>query len=151
MSLQSFGQIARKLEGSPFVICDLVRAEESGKHLLIGAYPANVIVPQAFPAAVSCTVWSAFHALAVGHHAAEYRFVKSPEGTVLAAGQTSFDIRISDVQSCVLGVTFNVASPTTVDVQLRFESEEWFSLGSFRVRRAEPGPGDLPQIGAVPI
>lgn len=128
---------------APFAVCDEVRFERGGKHILVGAYPGNQIVVRNFPSLVTCSVWSAFFALRPGPLVGEYQ-VKNDAAVVASGSNLAFNIVNIDVTECVFGIHFRIEAPAVIEVQIRFNPEDWFTLGSFVVRRAVPEPNLTP-------
>jgi hypothetical protein len=73
----------------PFAVCDEVRFERDGKHILVGAYPGNQIVLRNVPGYVTCAVWTAFFALKPGRLVGEYQ-VKNDALVVASGGDLAF-------------------------------------------------------------
>ena len=98
------------------VVCDDVRREDNGKHILIGVY-AGALFLQSIPAALA-SLGFYFETIVEGSHDATVQIqVKSPDGTVImsAQGEIKFDITYP-----VSGFGFK-AGPVTFAKEGRYE------------------------------
>lgn len=66
------------------IICDEVRKEDNGKHILIGVYPADIRVPE-FPTNLILSMWFQFYVERDGTIEMEYRAVRK-DGDLIFQG-----------------------------------------------------------------
>ena len=106
------------------LLCDDVRVEKSGKHVLVGAYLDTIQVPS-FPAAISLMLWMQFYADEEGDLPLEVRVLKDNRPLQTMDG----DIHIADPGQIntlrVPTATLDLKGPGELAFQFRERGKRW--------------------------
>lgn len=106
------------------IVCDSVRKEDNGKLLIIGVYPADILVAT-FPQIVQLMFWVQFSTDQEGEIGIEFRVKKNREIISNGSGKV---VVMGRRQSSI--VTFpptyiNIDKECVLYFQLRLENEKW--------------------------
>lgn len=120
------------------IVCDHVRKEDNGKHLIIGVYPNDILVPD-FPATIAPVLWiQLIWDETAREMQTEFR-VRRDDGEVLASGKG-----LVGVQDTAKTATFSlpptpitIESECTLVFQMRKKKGRWKTLRETEVRRQE--------------
>ena len=123
------------------VVCDLVRMEDTGKHLIIGVYP-NDIRFASLPNNINLNIWVQFRVDANWDGQVEVRVQDDKKEILFHAraeiskqSQNKGELLTITVPEILLGI----ASPTTLSFQIRQPKKRWQMLKQMPVKlRTEP-------------
>lgn len=110
------------------IICDQVRKEESGKHLLIGVYPENILF-SSFPGKIVLTPWVQISDEGNRKIAIEFRVTNSEGEILITAGGELDATNHSGLLTLTLPtVMFNISNQTILSFQMRESKKRWKTL-----------------------
>ena len=121
-----------------FVLCDLVRTEDNGKLILIGVYPANIVVSK-FPARVRVTVWMAIE---TPQDRIEFNF-RIIDGNNREMAGAEADLRAVNAPKDASTLPASIVLPvmpleftedTTLSFQIREPGKRWKTIRQMPVR-----------------
>ncbi|WP_409999415.1 DUF6941 family protein [Rhizobium leguminosarum] len=123
-----------------FTLCDIVRREDNGKYLLIGAYSNEIIFP-AFPATFQFSLW----------FLAEHEVLRTDE--IALRGRTSIDedpfftmegeVEVRDTSNWSplgVGVAVTFREPCTLYIEAKINENDWILLREARIRQGDVTP-----------
>ena len=110
------------------IICDQVRKEDSGKHLLIGVYLENILFAS-FPSKVRLTPWVQLSDEGNRIISIEFRVIDS-DNKILYSGKGTFDARNASGLLTITLPTFmlEISGKTTLSFQMREPKKRWKTL-----------------------
>jgi hypothetical protein len=124
------------------LFCDDVRTEESGKHILVGVYPGD-LVPRRLPITVRLAVWiRLFRDMPVGNHSFEVRLRTETSVQSLTATLDILEVMTSDMPYvfAMPPTSVRLSEPGTLTCTIAFDGEEPTTLGSLLIRAPEDHP-----------
>jgi hypothetical protein len=119
---------------SSVVLCDDVRQENNGKHILIGVYLHTVLVSD-FPTNLALSVWVEINPKEVGEFSGKIRIIED-ENSVLLRGETHVVIKNPEpttVQFLRMPLEFQRGGDYLF--QWKFGDDEWQTVKEFEVRK----------------
>jgi hypothetical protein len=123
-----------KLEVKSVVVCDLVRREDNGKEILIGVYPAGVLVPQ-FPAQVVLTYWIHFKGIGAGNLSVEFQLVSADEAK-FAELRANLNLKKPGYASMAIGpFAVNLQIPTSLRLQMKQGEQDWETIEEVAIEK----------------
>lgn len=123
-------------EVSACVICDDIRLEASGKHILIGVYPHNLILPRA-PFEIRLFFWLQFHAVETG--ALELNGELSASDGDRLEFEFGLDVHAAGpVAFPSPAIRLNINGPGELTLRLRFGTADWKTVKSLPIVIAAP-------------
>lgn len=124
---------------SPFdisatVLCDEVRQENNGKHILIGVYLHTVLVED-FPANLTLSVWTEIKPKKVGKFTGKIRVIKDDE-SVLLRGETQIIVESLDPTSARYSrLPLEFQQGGDYFFQWKWGDNEWETVKEFTVQK----------------
>ena len=124
---------------SPFdisaaVLCDDVRRENNGKHILIGVYLHSVLVED-FPANLMLTVWVEIKPKEVGNFTGQIRVIKDDE-SILLRGETKITIDSLDPTSARYSrLPLEFQQSGDYFFQWKWGDSDWVTVKEFTVQK----------------
>ena len=106
------------------IICDEVRIENTGKHIIIGAYSNNISVP-AFPAGIVLSIWSQFYADRNGDMNVELRVLANKKEITRGLGRFQINDYKELVTSVYNGIPLQVQGEGMLTFQIRVANGRW--------------------------
>lgn len=131
----------RHFDVSSVVLCDDVRQEANGKHILIGVYIDSVLVVD-FPTNISLTIWVVFKPNEIGEFPGEIRVIKDDD-SVLLRGESKIIIRTLDPSTAIfqyMPLVFQQGGKYLF--QWKFDDDEWETVKEFTVQKRPTTPAD---------
>ena len=109
------------------IICDDVRREHTGKHIIIGVYPDNILVPE-FPATVMLCIWAQFLPDEIGEKSIEIRITQNKKE--LARGGGKIVIRDVDqsITGAISGLVMTIDDKGPLEFQYREGATRWRAM-----------------------
>ena len=111
------------------IICDIVRKEDNGKHILIGVYPKNVRVG-VFPAMLQFQVWFQTPVEEIKDFPVEFRIIDSEKKPIaITTGIVTVgpeDIGLATI--IIPNVLVHVPKQTDMIFQIREPKKRWSTL-----------------------
>ena len=119
------------------IICDDVRKENSGKHLIIGVYPDDILVP-GFPATIAVCAWFQFFADRVGEMPIELRVLQNKKE--LSRGSAKLIVNDSKkiVTATIIGIIITFGDDGPLEFQCRETKKRWRTMKKLGVGK-RPG------------
>jgi hypothetical protein len=119
------------------LFCDDIRLEASGKQILIGVYPGDIVL-QSFPATIAISSWVAFTREGnIGEQlSVEFRIINT-SGQALGYGSLVLTFtRPGDEGAIALPpLPISLTTPDTLSLQLRQHDGDWQTVRSIGVVR----------------
>lgn len=110
------------------IICDQVRREESGKHLLIGVYPHNILFPS-FPGTIVLSVWIQMLNEKGGNIPVEIRVKDSNDKILTSGGATIQAISHGGLVTLTIpSIPIDISNETVLSFQIREPKKHWKTL-----------------------
>lgn len=116
------------------VLCDDVRQENNGKHILIGVYLRSVFVED-FPTNISLTMWIEFTPSEVGEFPGEIRVIKDDESVLLRGSVQITTDNLEPVMSVFKNMPLEFQGGGNYSFQWKFGDREWQTVKEFSVRK----------------
>jgi len=114
------------------VICEDVRREYTGKHIIIGAYGGPIQV-QSFPAQLSLSAWLQMQATGEGAINFKMRWL-SPQDVELGSLESELSIAKSSISAIsVPPIPLQVQTEGLLKLQMRQFSDPWETICEIRV------------------
>lgn len=113
------------------LFCDDVRIEQSGKHIVVGVYPAD-LVPPTIPSVITLAVYIRVEGLASGSHTFKLRLLPPKEINPLVVegtGQNADD----PVSIIVAGLPLEIQEPGQLQARISFDEGKEFTIGELRI------------------
>lgn len=125
------------------VVCDDVRIENTGKHILIGVYLGTIAV-FTLPTKLKLTFWMEMSAEQMGHYSGEMQIVR-PDGSVIVKGGLKFslDKKMSFIQLPNIPIEIQGYGP--IDLQMKIGDDDWTTIRQIEV---VPAPIASPSASA---
>ena len=117
------------------IVCDEVRIEDTGKHIIIGVYPETIVVPE-FPAGLLLCIWAQLYLDRDGELDVQLRVLENKKE--VSRGSAKF--RITNHKE-VLTTTFReipvrVISGGVLTFQMREENGKWKTFKKIPIRKS---------------
>lgn len=127
------------------VLCDEVRQEVNGKHILIGVYNGTIVVPD-FPATLAVSWWMQLFPKEIGIFHLDIQILKDGKDTLVKAA-IGYEVHAKDWASMVLPkIPMQVHGPGKLELQMKDQKdEEWSVVHSFEVRKGNVVSGMPPR------
>lgn len=123
---------------SSVVLCDEVRQENNGKHILIGVYIHAVLVED-FPANLLLSVWIELKPKEVGNFTGQIRVIKDDE-SVLLRGKSQITVENLDPTSAQYSrLPLEFQAGGDYFFQWKWGDNEWETVKEFTVQK-RPAP-----------
>lgn len=121
------------------IVCDEVRIENNGKHILIGVYPHNIQVPQ-FPHRQLLTMWMQFNTGEAGVVDIEFR-VLDEKHAVKVAGGGHVEVEDKSLPATIPIGSFpiEIQAPTKLIFQFRKAGKRWQTVNTLTVEKGQSG------------
>ena len=127
------------------LLCDLVRTEDTGKHILIGVYTGGIAF-EALPAVFAGTAWVEFDSpVQDGEIKVEIR-TEAPELEKPRLGSATLSIEQEGSVLVLVGIQpIAVSAPGQLRLFMRLKGERWTQVlaKNFELRAPPPGPEAL--------
>jgi Family of unknown function (DUF6941) len=121
------------------VVCDLIRQENNGKHLLIGVYGVSIGLPR-LPMNLSLAWWILAKPNRKGEFRAQIRIV-GPHDAVLMNGELLVNIKEIEKNFVLrLDTPIQIQSEGTLRFQIQFKEPEWKTIKEIDVVKRAPKP-----------
>jgi hypothetical protein len=118
------------------VFCDDIRREVTGKHILIGVYAGDIILPH-LPAPVVLSVWVPFkrESSAEGKIPVEFRVVTGDDNQALGYGSMEITISGATEEGALTfpALAMMINRPGALVFQLKQYDELWQTIASLKV------------------
>lgn len=109
------------------VLCEDVRVESNGKHIVIGVYTGNVVV-YALPSTVQLTVWLCLEAKTPGHANVDVRGY-DPSGRIMFSGEMEIESRESEtITTSLPKFAVQIEKEGSIRVQVRPNGGRWKTI-----------------------
>lgn len=119
------------------LICDDVRVEQTGKHILIGVYSGDIGVPS-FPANVAFNFWLQTRQDLPGKLELEFT-IKDDADVVFAQGTAEAEVSKDLPGVMVLGpIGIQVQRPSRISLMMRPPAGDWVEVAGAKVTSQEP-------------
>jgi hypothetical protein len=117
------------------VLCDEIRQEANGKHILIGVYNGVIVVVD-FPADLLVSWWIQVFPNKLGKFDLDIQLMKDGKDTLIKAS-VGFEMHIKDWAAMVLPkIPLQIHGPGKLQLQLKEKSEaKWSIVQTFEVRK----------------
>lgn len=116
------------VEFETVVVCDLIRQENTGKHILIGVYAINIGV-QGFPVDMRLSWWMIVRPRRAGEHKANFRIL-GPHDATLVQGQ--FGMNIKEIKKAAVlrldNVQLQLQAEGDIKLQIQFPDMDWQTI-----------------------
>lgn len=110
------------------IICDQIRKEDSGKHLLIGVYPNNIQFPS-FPAKIDLSVWVQFRDSGYRRIPMNFRVINSNNDTLMSAtGEIDASNQEGLLTIVIPQFLLIILDQTILSFQIREPKKRWRTL-----------------------
>lgn len=122
----------------PAIVCEFVRTENSGKLILIGVFPSEILVAD-FPLNLALTLYIPLEIAELGEVKGELR-VLAPNDAQLVRAEV--DIRSAQKGRAALvtpNLPLQLQAPGFYKFQIRISGGEWETVAQVDVRKAPPG------------
>ncbi len=119
------------------LVCDDVRAEANGKQIIIGVYPAYIVVTQ-MPFNLPLSFWIEFTPVRVGDQTI---FIKVSYTTGFTA-TGKVDLKVSHLQTFGLGMPPVFVTGTAdgeLIIEMSFDSENWEEVKRKKIQKGPVG------------
>lgn len=126
-----------RIAPQPAVVCEQVRVEDNGKHLLIGVYPSNILV-QSFPSQIVVALWVPFKADNPGETDVEIRGT-GPDNLLMFTLSAHIQVQVPG-KGALATPTFPIqlARASTIKFEVRLHGGDWVTVGDTEIMtRAE--------------
>lgn len=127
-----------KMKIENVIICDEVRKEDNGKHLIIGVYPNNMLVPE-FPANLAPSIWMQLYLDQDKDTEIEFR-IRQDDGKILGRGTGVLPMsRTQPATTSLPPSLIKVQKACVLSFQIREKGARWKTLKKVPVelRRAK--------------
>lgn len=125
---------AHKMKVENAIICDDVRKEDNGKHLIIGVYPNNMLVPK-FPATLAPSLWIQLYLDEENETAIEFRIVQD-DGKVLGCGSGVLPVSLAQPATTILPPSLiEIQKKCVLSFQIREKGKRWKTLKKVPVEK----------------
>lgn len=120
------------------VVCDQVRVEKNGKHILIGVYPRDIKFGR-FPAKIGLSIWLQMVAEGGKNLPVQVRVIDSNQKALYHAdGEIQTELHESGLATVTIPmVFFEVQEPITILFQIREPKKRWQTLKQMPVSLRE--------------
>ncbi len=116
------------------VVCDQVRTEDSGKHIIIGTYHNDILFDH-FPAQTTLVTWLQFMVEESGEHEIEYRVTKDRKTISHARGKMAV-LSSDKMQTLILPpMALQIDGEGNLVFQIREKKMRWKTLVELLVRK----------------
>lgn len=119
------------------IVCDQVRTENTGKHIIIGVYQSDILFNQ-FPAKTTLAMWLQFMTDELGEYEIEYRI--TIDGKTMGMAHGKLEILSNDkIQTVLLPqIGLQIDGEGLLVFQIREKKKRWKTLAELQVRKT-PG------------
>ena len=116
------------------IICDQVRKEDTGKHLLLGVYPADVLVPD-FPTPISLVLWMQLYMDRNGKFEFEFRIQKDKESVSHTKGTLIVKDHLHPATITLPPAIIEIDGECTLSFQIREKNKRWKTAKELPVKK----------------
>jgi hypothetical protein len=121
-----------KITAKNVVICEDVRQEVRGKHILLGVTGPNLKVP-AFPSVIGVALWISGTAKDKGPFEAHFQAL-DPDGSIAVEGKLVGEVAKPGPSTVVIGpMPLNVTKAGDFRFQWKFGKEKWTTIETLRI------------------
>lgn len=116
------------------IICDQVRKEDNGKHLLLGVYPTDALVSK-FPATVSFVLWMQLYVDRNGEFDVEFRIQEDKKIVSSTKAAISVKDHSLPVTVALPPVVLKIDGECTLSFQIREKNKRWKTAKELPVKK----------------
>jgi hypothetical protein len=119
-----------------FLICEDARLEMSGKQIIIGVYPDDLIVVPKFPVDVLFAFWIVVTPLELGSHTASIEIVDESGAvpTPRGRGGATFNfVNYADTTVTIPNISVHVERTADLACKIQFGMGPWVTMGLLKV------------------
>lgn len=114
------------------VFCDDIRQEDNGKHILIGVYPNDIMLPE-FPIQVRLSLWARVRDVTPGTRKFRMRLATPRSGGLEHSGELAID-QDGTLIAVFIGMPLSFDAPGEMCAYLSIDGEEEFRLTTLLVK-----------------
>ena len=117
------------------IICDQVRKEDSGKHLLLGVYPIDALVPD-FPTTIALVLWMQLDVDRNGKFDVEFRIQKDKK--IISSLRATMKVK-SHLHPATISlppVPIQIDGECILSFQIREKNKRWKTVKRLPVKKA---------------
>ena len=116
------------------IICDQVRKEDTGKHLLLGVYPTDILVSD-FPATIILVLWMQLHMDRNGQFDVEFQIRKDRKTISRYKATMSVKDYLIPQTFALPPAPINIDGECTLSFQIREKNKRWKMVKKIPVKK----------------
>ncbi len=116
------------------IICDQVRKEDTGKHILLGVYPIDALVPD-FPTKIVLVLWLQFYVDRNGEFALEFRIQKDKKNISSTKATMNVKDHLPPVTIALPLAPIEIDGECTLSFQIREKNKRWQTVKELPVKK----------------
>ncbi len=116
------------------IICDQVRKEDSGKHLLLGVYPIDILVPD-FPSTIALVLWMQLYVDRNGAFDVEFRIQKDKKIINRSKATISVKDHLHPATISLPPALIEIDGECTLSFQIREKNKRWKTAKELPVKK----------------
>ena len=116
------------------IICDQVRKEDTGKHLLLGVYPIDILVSD-FPVAITLVLWMQLYLDTNGEFDVEFRIQKDKKTISRTNAIISVKDHLHPATIALPPALIEVDGECTLSFQIREKNKRWKTAKELPVKK----------------
>ena len=116
------------------IICDQVRKEDNGKHLLLGVYPADVLVSD-FPTTIALVLWMQLYVDTTGEFDFEFRIQKDKKRISRTKGTLNVEDHLYPATITLPPALIEIDGECTLSFQIREKNKRWKTVKELPVKK----------------
>lgn len=127
--------VSGKVDISTAIFCDDIRREDNGKEFLIGVYSGDIVFPH-FPGRINLCIWLPWVGTTKPEKSTKFKLRLLDSSKEIL--DSEFEINTQEESSCgslaIGGIVAQFNNETTLNVDVKRNSERWKTLRSIKVR-----------------
>ena len=116
------------------IICDQVRKEDNGKHLLLGVYPTDILFPD-FPTKSNLVLWMQLYVDRKGEFGVEFRIQKDKKSISHTNATMSVKDHLQPVTIALALPPIEIDGECTLSFQIREKNKRWKTVKELPVKK----------------
>ena len=116
------------------IICDQVRKEDTGKHLLLGVYPVDVLVRD-FPATIALVLWMQLYVDRNGEYEVEFRTQNDKKSISRTKATMNVKNHLHPVTIALPSAPIEIDGECTLSFQIREKNKRWKTVKEVPVKK----------------